>query len=478
MKTIELRRLSRYNCSVDKRLHDGRRAMKKKWCVVILSFLAGMLLLQTQTVKADDYTVDMTLLKTGTADKSAASSFIKQATITVNDDQVTQVAVHVNSDSQAAKAFLAMAQATTSQVVKSVSLQGVKGQKANASKDGNSFDLLFDKKTYLLKANLGVLTVDLAMNGSVFSEKADYYFAPWQEGVKKTGTSRTENNQSASSSSAAKKPQSASQSSQSSQKTAAKKQVAKPAKKQKATTPNSLSYRVYKSDRSGLSIADGYYTHQAAVAKKGSRYLVTMTVKVKSELATFTPVNMNGQAVVNQRHYQQGGYDYWQYGFYMDNLAKKQLSGQIKMSVPIANISNQLFNVIFSFFAGQVASSSSAPAASVPAAGTSESSAETADASQVETSDPVTSDAELTSSSSFASSSPAEVSQMSKTAQALKEAKAGVRQVKATPAGTLVQQELAEYPYLPLISLLLLANLGGLGILVFYLYKRKIKKHD
>lgn len=442
--------------------------MKKKWCVVILSFLAGMLLLQTQTVKADDYTVDMTLLKTGTADKSAASSFIKQATITVNDDQVTQVAVHVNSDSQAAKAFLAMAQATTSQVVKSVSLQGVKGQKANASKDGNSFDLLFDKKTYLLKANLGVLTVDLAMNGSVFSEKADYYFAPWQEGVKKTGASRTENNQSASSSSAAKKPQSASQ------KTAAKKQVAKPAKKQKATTPNSLSYRVYKSDRSGLSIADGYYTHQAAVAKKGSRYLVTMTVKVKSELATFTPVNMNGQAVVNQRHYQQGGYDYWQYGFYMDNLAKKQLSGQIKMSVPIANISNQLFNVIFSFSAGQVASSSSAPAASVPAAATSESSAETADASQVETSDPVTSDAELTSSSS----SPAEVSQMSKTAQALKEAKAGVRQVKATPAGTLVQQELAEYPYLPLISLLLLANLGGLGILVFYLYKRKIKKHD
>lgn len=441
--------------------------MKKKWCVVILSFLAGMLLLQTQTVKADDYTVDMTLLKTGTADKSAASSFIKQATITVNDDQVTQVAVHVNSDSQAAKAFLAMAQATTSQVVKSVSLQGVKGQKANASKDGNSFDLLFDKKTYLLKANLGVLTVDLAMNGSVFSEKADYYFAPWQEGVKKTGTSRTENNQSASSSSAAKKPQSASQSSQ---KTAAK--------KQKATTPNSLSYRVYKSDRSGLSIADGYYTHQAAVAKKGSRYLVTMTVKVKSELATFTPINMNGQAVVNQRHYQQGGYDYWQYGFYMDNLAKKQLSGQIKMSVPIANISNQLFNVIFSFSAGQVASSSSAPAASVPAAATSESSAETADASQVETSDPVTSDAELTSSSSFASSSPAEVSQMSKTAQALKEAKAGVRQVKATPAGTLVQQELAEYPYLPLISLLLLANLGGLGILVFYLYKRKIKKHD
>lgn len=470
MKTIELQRLSPYNCSVDKRLHDGRRAMKKKWCVVILSFLAGMLLLQTQTVKADDYTVDMTLLKTGTADKSAASSFIKQATITVNDDQVTQVAVHVNSDSQAAKAFLAMAQATTSQVVKSVSLQGVKGQKANASKDGNSFDLLFDKKTYLLKANLGVLTVDLAMNGSVFSEKADYYFAPWQEGVKKTGTSRTENNQSA-----AKKPQSASQFSQ---KTAAKKQVAKPAKKQKATTPNSLSYRVYKSDRSGLSIADGYYTHQAAVAKKGSRYLVTMTVKVKSELATFTPVNMNGQAVVNQRHYQQGGYDYWQYGFYMDNLAKKQLSGQIKMSVPIANISNQLFNVIFSFSAGQVASSSSAPAASVPAAATSESSAETADASQVETSDPVTSDAELTSSSSFASSSPAEVSQMSKTAQALKEAKAGVRQVKATPAGTLVQQELAEYPYLPLISLLLLANLGGLGILVFYLYKRKIKKHD
>lgn len=467
MKTIELRRLSPYNYSVDKRLHDGRRAMKKKWCVVILSFLAGMLLLQTQTVKADDYTVDMTLLKTGTADKSAASSFIKQATITVNDDQVTQVAVHVNSDSQAAKAFLAMAQATTSQVVKSVSLQGVKGQKANASKDGNSFDLLFDKKTYLLKANLGVLTVDLAMNGSVFSEKADYYFAPWQEGVKKTGTSRTENNQSASSSSAAKKPQSASQSSQ---KTAAK--------KQKATTPNSLSYRVYKSDRSGLSIADGYYTHQAAVTKKGSRYLVTMTVKVKSELATFTPVNMNGQAVVNQRHYQQGGYDYWQYGFYMDDLAKKQLSGQIKMSVPIANISNQLFNVIFSFSAGQVASSSSAPAASVPAAATSESSAETADASQVETSDPVTSDAELTSSSSFASSSPAEVSQMSKTAQALKEAKAGVRQVKATPAGTLVQQELAEYPYLPLISLLLLANLGGLGILVFYLYKRKIKKHD
>lgn len=467
MKTIELQRLSPYNCSVDKRLHDERRAMKKKWCVVILSFLAGMLLLQTQTVKADDYTVDMTLLKTGTADKSAASSFIKQATITVNDDQVTQVAVHVNSDSQAAKAFLAMAQATTSQVVKSVSLQGVKGQKANASKDGNSFDLLFDKKTYLLKANLGVLTVDLAMNGSVFSEKADYYFAPWQEGVKKTGTSRTENNQSA-----AKKPQSASQ------KTAAKKQVAKPAKKQKATTPNSLSYRVYKSDRSGLSIADGYYTHQAAVAKKGSRYLVTMTVKVKSELATFTPVNMNGQAVVNQRHYQQGGYDYWQYGFYMDDLAKKQLSGQIKMSVPIANISNQLFNVIFSFSAGQVASSSSAPAASVPAAATSESSAETADASQVETSDPVTSDAELTSSSSFASSSPAEVSQMSKTAQALKEAKAGVRQVKATPAGILVQQELAEYPYLPLISLLLLANLGGLGILVFYLYKRKIKKHD
>jgi heme-binding NEAT domain protein len=446
--------------------------MKKKWCVVILSFLAGMLLLQTQTVKADDYTVDMTLLKTGTADKSAASSFIKQATITVNDDQVTQVAVHVNSDSQAAKAFLAMAQATTSQVVKSVSLQGVKGQKANASKDGNSFDLLFDKKTYLLKANLGVLTVDLAMNGSVFSEKADYYFAPWQEGVKKTGTSRTH---SASSSSATKKPQSASQSSQ---KTAAKKQVAKPAKKQKATTPNSLSYRVYKSDRSGLSIADGYYTHQAAVAKKGSRYLVTMTVKVKSEFATFTPVNMNGQAVVNQRHYQQGGYDYWQYGFYMDNLAKKQLSGQIKMSVPIANISNQLFNVIFSFSAGQVASSSSAPAASVPAAATSQSSAETADASQVETSDPVTSDAELTSSSSLASSSPAEVSQMSKTAQALKEAKAGVRQVKATPAGTLVQQELAEYPYLPLISLLLLANLGGLGILVFYLYKRKIKKHD
>lgn len=444
--------------------------MRKKWYLAIL-LVMGMLLFGGKKASAAEYTVDMTILKTGTSEKSAASSFIQQAAITVEDDQVTQVAVHVDASSSAAKSFLAMAKKATSQVVKGVSLQGVKGKKANLSKDGNSFDLLFDKKVYLLKANPGVLTVDLSMNGTTFSEKADYYFAPWQEGVKKAEES----------SSSQKKTEAASQkatkaTSQSSSKKTQTKQ---------ATAPNTLSYRVYKSDQSGLSIADSYYTHQAAVAKQGSRYLVTMTVKVKSGIATFTPVSMGGQAVVNTRHYQQDSYDYWQYGFYLTSLAKKQLAGQIKMSVPIANISNQLFSVIFKFSAGSVNSSTSSAAAPATSADTSSEVDTSTD--QVMSGDSATADAaaaEETISkpkSASPSSHSVAVSQspsQSKTVQAIKEARAGVRKVKAAPAGTLVQQELAEYPYLPLILLLSAANLTGLGGLGYYLYKRKFKKHD
>ncbi|MGN1407090.1 NEAT domain-containing protein [Lactobacillus sp.] len=432
--------------------------MRKKWYLTIL-LVMGMLLLGGKKASAAEYTVDMTILKTGTSEKSAASSFIQQAAITVEDNQVTQVAVHVDASSSAAKSFLAMAKKATSQVVKGVSLQGVKGKKTNLSKDGNSFDLIFDKKVYLLKANPGILTVDLSMNGTTFSEKADYYFAPWQEGVKKAEESST---------------------SQSSQK--ATKTTSQPKKTQtrQATAPNTLSYRVYKSDQSGLSIADSYYTHQAAVAKQGSRYLVTMTVKVKSGIATFTPVSMGGQAVVNTRHYQQGGYDYWQYGFYLTSLAKKQLAGQIKMSVPIANISNQLFSVIFKFSPGSVNSSTSSAAAPATSADTSSEADTSTD--QITTSDPATVDSadseETTSTPEAASAAVSQSPSQSKTVQAIKEARAGVRKVKAAPAGTLAQQELAEYPYLPLILILSVANLTGLGGLGYYLYKRKFKKHD
>lgn len=108
-----------------------------------------------------------------------------------------------------------------------------------------------------------------------------------------------------------------------------------------------VEYEVLNATKSGVSEANAYYTHTARVTKSGSGYNVTLTVKVKSGIVSFTPLPVGAGPIVNTTKTSSGGDDIWTYTFYVADptVLDNPVAASIRMSVPIANISNQTFSI-------------------------------------------------------------------------------------------------------------------------------------
>ncbi|BAG26486.1 hypothetical protein LAF_0150 [Limosilactobacillus fermentum IFO 3956] len=108
-----------------------------------------------------------------------------------------------------------------------------------------------------------------------------------------------------------------------------------------------VEYEVLNAAKSGVSEANAYYTHTARVTKSGSGYNVTLTVKVKSGIVSFTPLSVGAGPIVNTTKASSGGDDIWTYTFYVADptVLDNPVAASIRMSVPIANISNQTFSI-------------------------------------------------------------------------------------------------------------------------------------
>ena len=125
---------------------------------------------------------------------------------------------------------------------------------------------------------------------------------------------------------------------------------------QHAIDPNKViqdvKYTVLNSQRSGNSEANNYYTHTAHVVKTGNNgYDVTLTVSVKHGLVSFTPLRMAAGPITGVSAAQSNGLDEWHYTFHINDYTAldNPVAGSIRISVPIANINNQTFNVWFIF---------------------------------------------------------------------------------------------------------------------------------
>lgn len=112
-----------------------------------------------------------------------------------------------------------------------------------------------------------------------------------------------------------------------------------------------ITYTVLDAGGSALSTANQYFTHSARVVKAGAGYDVYLTVRVAAGLVTFTPISINGGAVHNLSHAVIGGQDVWTFDFHVANAngLDQLIPASILMSVPMANISNQAFNIEFAF---------------------------------------------------------------------------------------------------------------------------------
>lgn len=112
-----------------------------------------------------------------------------------------------------------------------------------------------------------------------------------------------------------------------------------------------ITYSVLDAGGSAFSTANQYFTHSARVVKAGSGYDVYLTVRVAAGIVNFTPISINGGAVSDLTHAVIGGQDVWTFRFHVanDNSLDQLIPATILMSVPMANISNQRFNIEFSF---------------------------------------------------------------------------------------------------------------------------------
>ncbi|WP_137596973.1 NEAT domain-containing protein [Paucilactobacillus kaifaensis] len=112
-----------------------------------------------------------------------------------------------------------------------------------------------------------------------------------------------------------------------------------------------VPYKVLDSSKTSLSTANNYYTKSAKVVKSGSGYDVYLTVKETAGMVQFAPLSINNGGILNQSHTTTGGQDVWSYAFHVANAdgLDNLIPAQIMMSVPIAQITNQHFNIWLSF---------------------------------------------------------------------------------------------------------------------------------
>lgn len=116
-------------------------------------------------------------------------------------------------------------------------------------------------------------------------------------------------------------------------------------------TQQTIPYTVLDAGGNALSTANQYFTHSARVVKAGSGYEAYLTVQVAAGIVNFTPISINGGAVSDLTHAVIGGQDVWTFRFHVANANSldQLIPATILMSVPMANIANQRFNIEFAF---------------------------------------------------------------------------------------------------------------------------------
>lgn len=112
-----------------------------------------------------------------------------------------------------------------------------------------------------------------------------------------------------------------------------------------------IPYKVLDETRSKLSTANNYYTHTAKVVKDSSGYKVYLTVQAPTGYVKFQPLSVNYGGYSDFSHSTAGGNDIWTYAFHISNEQglDQPIPATISMTVPIAGISNQQFEVWLSF---------------------------------------------------------------------------------------------------------------------------------
>ena len=85
------------------------------------------------------------------------------------------------------------------------------------------------------------------------------------------------------------------------------------------------------------------------MTKQAHGYNLRFTVTVKHGLVKFNPLSVSFGKIVHKHFYQKGGKDVWTYDVHFSSLKKFQTraTGKIRLSVPIANIHNRVFKIVF-----------------------------------------------------------------------------------------------------------------------------------
>jgi heme-binding NEAT domain protein len=108
-----------------------------------------------------------------------------------------------------------------------------------------------------------------------------------------------------------------------------------------------VPYKVLDETRSKLSTANNYYTHTAKVVKDASGYKVYLTVQAPTGYVKFQPLSVNYGGYSDLSQSNAGGNDVWTYAFHINSATglDQPLPATISMTVPIAGISNQQFEI-------------------------------------------------------------------------------------------------------------------------------------
>lgn len=257
--------------------------------------------------KDGQYKIQAPIMQSDLTTASAAQKFIdKQATIIVsNNGSKIQLVLHLNSGAE---------------YIKQMSIAGQQGIMTN--KKGNTADLIFNISTTTL-SGIGKTAFNLVTPMGSMSETAYLIFnlsnkniGTYVDSSNYNGPSRTQRG------------------------------IIDPTKEVQY-----VPYKVLDASRTSLSTANNYYTKSAKVVKDGSGYKVFLTVKETAGMVNFTPLSINNGGFTDNSHSTTSGQDVWTYAFHIsnENGLANPIAAQIMMSVSIAQITNQKFNIWLAF---------------------------------------------------------------------------------------------------------------------------------
>ncbi|BAP86253.1 hypothetical protein LOOC260_117470 [Paucilactobacillus hokkaidonensis JCM 18461] len=262
--------------------------------------------------KDGQYKIQAPIMQSDLTTASAAQKFIdKQATIIVsNNGSKIQLVLHLNSGAE---------------YIKQMSIAGQQGTMTN--KKGDTADLTFNISTTTL-SGIGKTTFNLVTPMGSMSETAYLIFNLSNQSTAKLKALISTQTKSLNGPSRSQRG------------------IIDPTKEVQY-----VPYKVLDASRTSLSTANNYYTKSAKVVKDGSGYKVFLTVKETAGMVNFTPLSINNGGFTDNSHSTTSGQDVWTYAFHVanENGLANPIAAQIMMSVSIAQITNQKFNIWLAF---------------------------------------------------------------------------------------------------------------------------------